>query len=87
MVNDLYVILSGKVASSELVKAPFTDVVIKNVASRVVRDKNGAIVFLYSFFNKDTLIITTNEATLCGGHHPPDDAETSAAESKTGCRL
>ncbi|PCI27846.1 hypothetical protein COB55_04990 [Candidatus Wolfebacteria bacterium] len=42
----------------------YEDVVIRNRDTRVIRDQNGEIVFLYSFPNKETLIITTNNATF-----------------------
>lgn len=42
----------------------FEDVTIKNRDTRVLRDQNGKIVFLYSFLDKNTLVITTNADTL-----------------------
>jgi hypothetical protein len=44
----------------------FEDLVIKNRDARVVRDKPGIgrIIFLYTFFDKETIIITTTERTL-----------------------
>ncbi|GEM_PF-1406578 len=64
LVRDLYVILTGVTPESALLQARFSDVLLKNVNSRVVRDANGKIVLLYAFFDKDTLLITANEATF-----------------------
>ena len=40
------------------------DVIIRNKDARALFDTDGAIVFLYIFLDKDTLVITTNEDTL-----------------------
>ncbi len=42
----------------------FKDVVIKNINTRRLRNKNGNVVLLYAFPNAKTVIITTNEDTL-----------------------
>lgn len=42
----------------------FRDVVVKNKDLRAVFDKAGKIIFLYSFPDKQSLIITTNEETF-----------------------
>ena len=42
----------------------FEDAVVKNRDVRALRGKTGAIVFLYSFQDKNTIIITTNADTL-----------------------
>jgi hypothetical protein len=42
----------------------FEDKVVKNKDTRILRDSHGNTVLLYSFINKETLIITTNEATF-----------------------
>ena len=42
----------------------FEDIVIKNRDTRALRNLSGKIVFLYSFPDKNTLIITTNADTL-----------------------
>jgi hypothetical protein len=42
----------------------FTDMVIKNRDVRAVLDNRGQIVFLYTFADKNTIIITNNENTL-----------------------
>ena len=46
------------------VGSAFEDKIIKNRDARVLRGENGDIVFLYSFPDKETLIITTNELTF-----------------------
>lgn len=42
----------------------FSDAILRNKDSRVVRDGSGKIIFLYSFINPETIVITTNETTL-----------------------
>lgn len=42
----------------------FEDTVVKNRDTRALRNRSGKIVFLYSFPDKNTLIITTNADTL-----------------------
>ena len=44
--------------------ANFEDVVVKNRDTRALRDQDGKIIFLYSFPDKNTLILTTNADTL-----------------------
>ncbi|MEK7179893.1 MAG: hypothetical protein AAB706_00290 [Patescibacteria group bacterium] len=45
-------------------KKLFGDHIVKNKDTRVVKDMNGNIVFLYSFLDKETIIITTKEDVL-----------------------
>ena len=45
-------------------KESFKDEILANKDARVVRDTNGNIIFLYSFLDKETLLITTNTLTL-----------------------
>lgn len=40
------------------------DAIIRNKDTRAVFDKTGRILFLYSFLDKQTLLITTNEETM-----------------------
>ncbi len=40
------------------------DMVIQNKDVRVIQDQNSKILLMYSFIDKNTLIITTNETTL-----------------------
>lgn len=42
----------------------FQDIVVKNRDTRALRDSNGKIIFLYSFPDKSSIIITTNANTL-----------------------
>lgn len=43
---------------------PFEDVVINNRDTRAMRDSAGKIIFLYSFHDKNTIVLTTNADTL-----------------------
>ncbi len=45
-------------------ETPFLDKVIKNNDARVLYRPNGQIAFFYTFFNKDTIIITVSEQAL-----------------------
>lgn len=42
----------------------FEDAVVQNKDARVVRDIRGNIIFLYTFPDRETLVLTTNEQTL-----------------------
>jgi hypothetical protein len=42
----------------------FEDITTRNKDARVLRDETGRIVFLYSFFDTHTLIITENDESL-----------------------
>ena len=64
MLSDLGIILSGVTPEAELLRAPFTDVLIKNISGRAVYDKSGKIILLYSFFDKNNLIIAANETVF-----------------------
>ena len=44
--------------------AGFVDQIVDNDDARVIEDQSGNIVLLWTFINRDTLVITTNEATL-----------------------
>ncbi|MCI0566003.1 hypothetical protein L0Y46_02275 [bacterium] len=48
----------------DLQNKKFRDLVIKNKDVRVLEDNGGRTVLLYSFVNRDTLIITTSEDTF-----------------------
>ncbi len=43
---------------------PFTDLVIKNKDVRALTNQYGRITLLYTFLDKETILITTNEFTL-----------------------
>lgn len=42
----------------------FKDVIVRNKDARAVFGPKGTIIFLYSFIDKETLVVTTNEETL-----------------------
>lgn len=44
--------------------ALFSDLIVQNKDTRVLKDSTGQAVLLYSFFDNNMLIITTNEASL-----------------------
>ena len=43
---------------------PFTDDVLDNYDARVLLNANGNIILLYTFIDKNTLLIASNEPTL-----------------------
>jgi len=45
-------------------KYQFKDIVIKNKDARAILDGGGKILFVYSFSDKNTIVITTNKTTL-----------------------
>jgi hypothetical protein len=45
-------------------KYQFKDIVIKNKDTRAILDGGGKILFVYSFSDKNTIVITTNKTTL-----------------------
>jgi hypothetical protein len=49
-----------------LVKSPFTDLVVSNIDTRAVRNDRGQVIMLYSFIDKNTLVMTTNENAFRG---------------------
>ncbi len=58
---------SAVASTSDQILAPasqFEDMVVKNRDTRVIRDTSGKVIFLYSFPNKNTIIVTTNSDTL-----------------------
>jgi len=64
MVGDLEpLFIFGDIDKNSLA-SEFEDVVIKNQDTRTLKDVNGNSVLLYSFIDKETLIITTNETTF-----------------------
>lgn len=65
--DDLWPILftsKPDTTSEEIALAKFEDMVIKNRDTRVLRDNTGKIVLIYSFPDKNHLIITSSERTL-----------------------
>jgi hypothetical protein len=54
---------AGRPILGEEVKR-FQDVVIKNKDTRVIKDKDGEIIFLYSVVDKSTVVLTTSPDTF-----------------------
>ncbi len=48
----------------EFLQTGFVDDIVDNHDARVVEDRSGTIVLLWTFLDNDTIVITTNEATL-----------------------
>lgn len=46
------------------VSGNFIDKIIKNKDTRILQDQNGNIKIIYSFLDKETMLLTTNEATF-----------------------
>ncbi len=61
MLYDLQNLLSDRQLDTTGSKEEFEDAVIANKDARVVSDDNGTTIFLYSFLDKNTLLIATNE--------------------------
>ena len=64
MARDLSPIFDLTTLDEATITRQFQDAIIKNQDARVLRDQNGKIVLLYSFANREILIITTHEITL-----------------------
>jgi len=54
----------GVATTPAILDKKFEDAVVKNRDLRVLRDSEGEIILLYSFFNRNTLIISTDTTTL-----------------------
>lgn len=65
-ISDDIDFLSGATSTQTILKLGpnFKDKVVLNRDSRVILDNEEEIVFVYSFVNADTIVITTNENTL-----------------------
>ena len=50
--------------TEDLKALTFNDLVIKNKDTRILKDANGNTVLIYSFVDKNTIVITTNESTF-----------------------
>lgn len=46
------------------VKKIFEDMVVKNKDTRVIKDKKGEPILMYSFADRETIVITTNQYTM-----------------------
>lgn len=65
LTRDLYAVLSGKTLTRELQNTRFTDVTIKNMDARILRDPDGKTALVYAFFpDKTTIVIAHTEAAL-----------------------
>ncbi len=61
-IGPLFKIPSG---GNALLNPPaLKDTIVKNRDARALFDESGKIVFLYSFLDKETLLVTTNDETL-----------------------
>jgi mRNA-degrading endonuclease RelE of RelBE toxin-antitoxin system len=56
--------LAQVATTTEIKVLTFNDLVLKNKDTRVLKNKNGDIVLIYSFIDKNTIVITTNEHTF-----------------------
>jgi len=50
---------NSSTTNSFINRRQFEDAIIKNRDARVLKNQNGVIIFLYSFPDKNTLVITT----------------------------
>ena len=59
-------VLEKTTSTSTPLREPFVfeDSIIKNKEVRVLKDTKGTIRLLYSFIDRETLVITTNESTF-----------------------
>lgn len=65
LARDLYPILSGNALTRELQGTRFTDVSIKNINARILKNPDGTTALVYAFLpDKVTLVIAHNEATV-----------------------
>lgn len=49
---------------SVVIATPFIDRIVENRDTRAIVDQQGNILLLWTFLNRETILITTNEATL-----------------------
>jgi hypothetical protein len=55
---------SSTPAAPEIIQTGFTDAIVENHDARVAKNDAGDIVLLWTFLDRSTLVITTNENTL-----------------------
>lgn len=55
---------NSEIVTAEADNSPFVDLVVRNKDTRVLFDENENIVLLYSFVDRETLIVTTNTDTF-----------------------
>jgi len=56
--------MSVFITSTSTVSNPFRDTVVLNTDVRILRNDQNEPILMYTFFNKDTIIITTKIKTL-----------------------
>ncbi len=64
MAKDLLPLFAVAEYKDDIVNKKFKDIIIKNRDIRALIDENNEIALLYSFFDKNTIIISTAEETL-----------------------
>lgn len=57
MVKDLYQVLTTVKPEQELLSKPFEDLTIKNIGTRILRDKSGNIRIVYAFLDATKTIV------------------------------
>ena len=50
--------------SPQFIQTGFTDSIVENHDARVIENSTGDIIFLWTFLDRNTIVITTNDATL-----------------------
>jgi hypothetical protein len=55
---------TSAVSNSQILATPFTDDIVDNHSARVIEDAQGNILFLWTFVDQNTIVITTNADTL-----------------------
>jgi len=65
MVSDLFSLFHIDIShNSDLLKKPFSDIIIKNQDARVLDNNTGEGILYYIFPNKDTMIISNNQQAI-----------------------
>jgi len=63
-VRNIFQSLDGKDLTTQTAGQKFTDYILKNVRTRVLRDETGQTVLIYTFLDPATFIAATNEDAL-----------------------
>lgn len=64
MAQDILPVLSPKAVTDEIIRQQFTDELIKNINTRILKDKNGEVYMIYAFLDKDILVMSGNRPTF-----------------------
>ena len=48
----------------QILETPFVDAIVENHDARVIKNQSGDIVFLWTFLDQSTILITTNPNTV-----------------------